>query len=557
MADRDVTVDILANDKTSRGISSAAKGFAGLERDTKKAVKSIESLPLGQIGGSAANGFVTSFTKGISGIAGQAAPYIAAVGVGAAPLIGATLAGAIIGGAGIGGVIGGLVVASKDVRVQGAADAVGQKFQARLEKAADSFVQPAIEGLDRIQGALDSIDIESIFRSSSQYVLPLADGVSRAVESLGDGIESLVKNAGPAVDAIADGIAGIGEAVGKGLGDLADNGDSAADALRVTFGVINSSISPTLQLINVLTELYEINRKIGGDTGLRLVLKALGQDLDTVGENGRRAGGGTFGAAEGIQKAGDAADEATQPVKSLAEQMSEAAEAASDLFDSATEVGAALDTASEAARENGKSLNANTEKGRENRTALSNVAKALRENYEQYVAVNGAGGKAEGVAEANRAAFVKTARQFTKTAGEAEALADKILGIPKKRETQSVFDKASASAAIAAYKKQIAGIPTYKRTVIEIAAKVTGSSLGQSALGSALNKQSLKFDAMASFASADGSTRSRTGGPATVASDVNLTSVIQLDGQPFYDFTARAISANDRRKAWEQKVGKR
>lgn len=56
----------------------------------------------------------------------------------------------------------------------------------------------------------------------------------------------------------------------------------------------------------------------------------------------------------------------------------------------------------------------------------------------------------------------------------------------------------------------------------------------------------------ANFAAA-GAGGSRTGGP----SEVNVTSVINLDGRPFREFTAKAIDESERRNAWRGAVGKR
>lgn len=489
MGDRDVTVDILANDKTGKGTRSAGDNFDKLNQRATKAVKGIESLPLGALGGKAGNDFVKGLLKPLAGLSGQAAPIFAAVGIGAAPLIGAAISGAIIGGAGIGGVAGGLIIASKDVRVQAAADTVGKRIESRLERAAGVFVEPAIKGVERLGAAVDTVDLEGIFRDASRYVEPLADGIGDAIESLGDGIEALVRNAGPAIDAISDGIGDFGEVVGDGLEQIATHGDSAADALRVTFGIINSSVGGTLKAVDVLTKLYEINRKIGGDTGLRLLLKATGQDLDNLGESGRRGGSGTFAAADGIEKVADEAEAAAPDLRTLAEKMDDAADAATDLFDSTTDLAGALDAASEAARENGKTLDANTEKGRDNRNALSSVARELRDNYDAYVAVNGAGAGATRVAEQNREAFIRTARQFGATSERAERLANDILGIPQSRGTKADFNANKAKRDISSYKGDIRSIPTYKRTVVEIARIVTGGTGSDSGLQSGIDKQ--------------------------------------------------------------------
>lgn len=218
---------------------------------------------------------------------------LAAAAASAAPLIGAAITGGIIGGVGIGGVIGGLTLAAKDTRVKAAAEGLGDRLEKRLFKAGGAFVDPAIAGLHRIQQVADDIDLERIFASSSRLVDPLTEGVASAITDIGHALTELVDNAGPPVAAISDGIAQIGKSVGAGLSSLADNADGSADALKTVFSVISYGIGTTLNLVNVLTELYEINRAIGGDTGLRLLLQLTGVEMDKTSFAARKVGDST------------------------------------------------------------------------------------------------------------------------------------------------------------------------------------------------------------------------------------------------------------------------
>lgn len=523
---RDAEIDIVANDKTSKGVNSARKNMEGLEKDTHKILKRIGDLPLGAIGGQLGNSLAKSVAKGLAPVAEYAVPILGAIGVGAAPFIAASISGAILGGVGIGIAGIGLAVAAQDARVQAAFKGVGESLKKRLFDAGGAFVEPAIDGINTIKKAIDTIDIEGLFRNSARFVQPLADGVAKAMESLGNGIESLVANAGPSIDAIADGIAGIGKAVGDGLTSLSDNAESSASALRLLFGIISTSITYVSTMVNVLTELYEIGQKIGADTAFRLFLKGMGADLDAVGENGRKAGSGTFGAAGGIQAAGDAASAAAAPIKTVAEQLHDAADAGRSLYDSQTSAAEALKRATDAFKENGKTLSTNTAKGRENRTALSNLASALTRQYEETVKVNGAGRVADQVATANRASFIKLATQLTGSASKARALADQLLGIPKKTDTKATLNKTSASAAAAAYKKQLDNIPRSITTVVTIARRVTGSTASDSAIKSALNKQN--FSSSQYFAESPGSNKGVRAEPTLSAT---IENTFYLDGE--------------------------
>jgi hypothetical protein len=121
---------------------------------------------------------------------------------------------------------------------------------------------------------------------------------------------------------------------------------------------------------------------------------------------------------------------------------------------------------------------------------LSDLATALRENYIKYVELNGASGQANVVAEENRNAFLKAAKQFGLTGKEARALADDILGIPKTSLTKASFEDTQATKNMKAYIETLKKIPTYKRTVLEIARVVTGNTGSSSGVDSALRKQS-------------------------------------------------------------------
>jgi hypothetical protein len=279
---RDVEVNVTANDKTGNGLAAAERAF----RETAKRTET-ESDRMGN----GLVGKVTQFAPKLTGVltsavgtAGQAGGPLLAGGLAtAAPVIASTIAGGIIGGVGLGGVVGGLVVASKDARVAGAIKGLGDGLQDRLEGAAGAFIGPAIEGVGIIDKALDSIDVEGIFAKSSAFVVPLAEGVGRAVEGLGNGIEDLVDNAGPAIDSIATGIGDVGEAIGDGLSSLADNGESAAESLDLVFDTIVLVTDAVFGLINGAMEAKEaVDDFAGGvlafDSGLKLLNLTFGEN---------------------------------------------------------------------------------------------------------------------------------------------------------------------------------------------------------------------------------------------------------------------------------------
>lgn len=313
MADRDVEVNVTANDRTGNGLAAAERAFS---ETAKRAETESDRMGKGLV--SKVSGFAPKLTSTLTsavGTAGQASGPLLAGGLAyASPLIASTLAGAIIGGAGIGGVAGGMLVVAKDARVASAFKSLGDDLSDRLEGAAGSFVQPALEGVGLVEDALGTVDFEAIFAASSRYVLPLAEGVSRAITGLGDGIEDLVENAGPVIDKIADGIGDIGEAVGDGLSSLADNGESAAESLDQVFSAIELVTDATFGLINGLMEAKEWTDDFAGgifafDSGLKLLNATFGDGEDETRNYNSAVDEGTHGLEEFRKAAKEANDE--------------------------------------------------------------------------------------------------------------------------------------------------------------------------------------------------------------------------------------------------------
>jgi hypothetical protein len=296
--------EMSANATTAHVRIDADSAQSGLERLRKQ---------IGDVGDDSAGGFVSKFGAKLGPLlaglpmSGPLSVPVLAAAASAAPLLGAAIAGGIIGGVGIGGVIGGLTVAAKDSRVKSAVDGLGDRLEDRLESAGAAMVQPALDGLHDIELAVDTIDLNKIFAQAAKYVPQLAGGVGSAITDLGDGLEDLVANAGPVIGVISQGIASIGSSLGAGLSTLADNGPEATAALTTLFEVISSGIGTTLTLVNVLTELYGISEKIGGDFALQTFLKLTGSEMDNTGFSAQRFADATAGASGEMQIAADSA----------------------------------------------------------------------------------------------------------------------------------------------------------------------------------------------------------------------------------------------------------
>jgi uncharacterized protein YoxC len=547
---KDVQFGVTADDKSAKGLASVEQNFKraqkSIKADSDKTIQQwtdrivkATNLIGPQMAGTLAKGFAT---------AGQAgAPLLVGGVVAAAPLIAGTIAGAIIGGAGIGGVVGGVLVASKDARVQSAWQDLSKDVGDRLEQAGGQFVAPTLQGVAEVRKAVDSIDIDQIFADSAAFVVPLAEGASRAITALGDGLEDLVHNAGPVINSIADGIGDVGEAVGEGLSSLSDNADSAAASLDTVFTTMSKLTKTTFDVVNGLIEVDEWMRKNGIQGSI--VIDTINQ-LTGSSDNFTKH---TKGAADAGNTLNNALLEGVEPGNQYAAAVAESAKASQDLdsanrslYGSQTQAAQAMADATKIIKKNGDTLELNSQKGRDNRAALESVAGALASNYQNYVKVNGVGAQSEVIAKKNRDAFVGLASKAGLSAGAARQLASDLGLLPAKKQTDIVANTHDAEARLKAVQARIAAIRS-KQVTIEVQTRYPQSRD---------NADKLRFDAGAHFAAvrAD-SAVARTGGPAPI----NVSPVVEnrinmnLDGRPFRSM----VTQSQERAAWRAKVGNR
>lgn len=336
--DNEVVIPVRSDNQTKAGFDAARRDADNFGKDVTKTL-----MGAGVSGGGA---FAKSISTQVAGLSGSLGPVLGAVGVAAAPFLASAVSGAIIGGAGIGGVVGGLMVVKDDPRVAGAIKGLTDDMENRLEKAAGSFVEPAIKGVSIIRSSLDTIDIEGIFDKSAEFVVPLAEGVGRAIEGLGDGIEDLVDNAGPAVDSIADGIGDIGEAIGDGLSSLSDNGESAADALDDVFNGIKLVTEATFGTINGLMEINEQLNKIGIGTessGLSMLNDILGDGEGVLGHY-----------VAGVEDGADALTDFQKAIQEVNDELRAQADPVFALMDALDDLAKGSKEYDEAVKEHGK-----------------------------------------------------------------------------------------------------------------------------------------------------------------------------------------------------------
>ena len=158
---------------------------------------------------------------------------------------------------------------------------------------------------------------------------------------------------------------------------------------------------------------------------------------------------GTWGFLKGLVGADDDASDSTKKLKETTDAAKKAADdhaaalkkesdaaataagTALGLMGAEDKLAAAEDDAAKAVKENGKGLDVHTEKGRNNRTALENLASAANDSGKAVLDAGGSQLQAAQKMDEGRQAFIRAATQMGLTKGQALALANQLIAIPK------------------------------------------------------------------------------------------------------------------------------
>lgn len=552
MAERDVEIDIYANDKTAAGAASAGRNFKGLEDEVKKTGKRIAGE-----GKKAGDTFATSIIDGVRASAGKGTPILAGMAVAASPLIGATIAAAVLGGAGAGGIIGGVALAARDTRVQAAGKLLGERLLGGLENDASVLIGPLLDVFGQIVDRADDLDriMSRVFAGVADDIGPLAESLLNAGVALGEGLADAVEGAGPVIQELGNGVEAIAGAIGEGLSDLSDNGVEAAQAVADIASAIVLTTNVTFGLVDALSRVYGYARAYaevttGDIAGGVAIVAAMEMQTKATGPLG-----------EGYAFVGEEAEDAAAAVQSLNDEIFRAA--ATNI--SAAEANLRYAETVKTARDNVDGLSKVSAEEEGNLLRQASAANALVESLIRT------GASSDQVAAATvraRSEFIGTATAMGATRARAEELANQYLGIPANVNTRVNLDSASASAELERIKARLGDIPSQ----INVAIRVTGTGASDSAVRAALNKQNFggvegfaaaARHAEARFMAGEGSARaaaaaggvSRTGGPTPVSVENTLN--VSLDGRPFYELTAEAVSTGASRSDFWRRVGKR
>ncbi|MGW9196049.1 hypothetical protein [Micromonospora chersina] len=515
------------------------KAIRRQQTELRKLVRSRDLLPdFEHAGEEAATGFSTRFVARLgplmasapgAGVAG------AALGAAMAPTVGAAVAAAVVGGAGLGGVLGGALLAARDPQVKAAGAELGQYIVGDLEDRAADFVPAMLGGIDRIRAGWADLgpDLDRIF-ASSRFVDPLVAGMVSGGKKFVAGFADAVDQADPVVRSLARSFDAIGGSVGDVFSKLADDADEGAMAVDDLTNAITNFVDATGAIVHgaAVVKGWGNEVDIAADKGRYWVedfisngerFKHFGWQLDLTADGFKRGSAEADAYRKAVTGTADVADFATlkqagmtdaqiagadasgtyrqkldevngslhdnrgatqtaiDGVRSLQDILDDFANKTLDTRDANREFQEAVDQATDAVKRNGKSIGDGTAKGRDNEKALDAIARAAYRKRDAVLAETGSQEDANQAMRDGRQAFLRAADAMGVSASKAKALADKLFGIPTKREVEvSVRDRATAK--VGAIKSAIGSI-NGRTVVVAVKYETHGSIQGEHIIG--------------------------------------------------------------------------
>lgn len=459
---------------------NAQKGQLNLLKDIRKFLPNPDEAE--KAGEKMGKSVFIGFMRISRAVAVPLGAVVAGAAIVAVPLLAAAIGGAVVGAAGVGGVIGGLLLASRDPRVQAAATDLARSLDQRLRKASTGFVDETLAALGRITGAIKTINLESMLGNAARFVEPLERGITLAVQRIAVGLQMVLRNGGPVIDQLARGIAHLGEAVGDMFTMFAEHTPEVTLGMRILFDVVEGALRYITGVIGVLMDVFGFFVKIGVygqqaqveylalEASMKKSTEATrAQNLATDGvskalsflagsEADAAANADLLAAAQGkVKTAQDALETSLQQLTvggghaTLA--MRTLKTASDNLFGAAIAgveaneaYAASWDGLSSSVKENGRSLTMNTTAGRANRDALEALLIKSNELYLADIGVGVATDTARRKHEARTTAVKEEARRLHLNKEETQKLIDTYGRIPPKKITELLLSGVTAVA---------------------------------------------------------------------------------------------------------------
>lgn len=341
--------------------------FEGLAKDLlpKPADVAKEGMSLG-----------STLMGAVSAGAKAGGPYLTGVLVAAAALatpgIAATLGGAIIGGAGLGGIVGGVMLAAKDPRVEAAGHELGETLLGELQDSSRGFVEPVLRSLEKVGNAGWAAKLAPTFDKLAAKVDPLADGFIEAGDSIVGAFDRIGDTAGPVLDVLADGIPELADAFEDFIKSVTDDPEAAAQALELFIDAAGDAIRFAGDFIEVL---------IGIHGAAYDVAEALG----IISEEERSFQRLTYATGGEIKNLVQHTEDAEQALYDFDDAMKEVFGRTLSVREATLRYEQSIDDLAEGIKNGSRSLKEETQNGRDNWDLIIGATKSIEENREARV----------------------------------------------------------------------------------------------------------------------------------------------------------------------------
>jgi hypothetical protein len=441
-----------------------------------------------------------------TGIPGFLASPVGLAGAALGVIFLGAFASAILGGAGL-ALVGGAIIglgALGAAAAQQTKDAwinTGQVIKKSFQDSALGLVAPVTRAADQVSSAFAkriAPQLQEMFTSIAPAIGPLTDSLLDAAGRFAEAIAPNIENLVPTLIEIGEQLPGLAEDTARFVNILIDNGPEIAEAFGGALDVIGDLVVFLGHAIAVGSKIFnffsgiksfmtdsDVARFFTGGPLLSLLSKPFGgPDLIDI----FTAKGSKLEGVENVfKKVKDSADGIVPSMMNVSDatgiagmQMGKAAEAAGGLSaalellnggtlsarDAERAFQAAIDDADASLEKHGKTLDVNTEAGRDNQAALDAIAKSAMDAADAEFALTGSTDAATAKLMEGREALIAAGIAMGMSRKEAEALADQILKIPTEWGTQYKNNLAAQAGPIAAYIRQIEGIPKSKTVTI-------------------------------------------------------------------------------------------
>lgn len=353
---------------------------------------------------------------------------LAALIVGAAPLLASSFSALFTTAIGLAGIGTGIALAISDSpELQEAGKQLGITILSGLQNASTVFITPILQSIDILERRFQHIlpGIESAFASLAPHVTTLATGLADFVSNMMPGLQNALHRAGPAIDEFALQLAGLGTTLSDVFDMLSDDPETTIQGLRTTFQLLNITLMGTAGVINILSEAWQV---------YLIVLDQVSQKLQFVSplgiilQEGLEKLKGTTATltpinnayTRSLQAQGAGFQGAAVQGNALVETLREIYNVELGLSNATIALEQAEDDLRETFNKKNNTIDINTQKGRENVTLVNQwIAAAVRE-HEAAIAAG------QGIAETNEI-YQQRILELQKTLRAAGLTEDQIL----------------------------------------------------------------------------------------------------------------------------------